>query len=140
MNMTTNIDNIPMKTNKNDVILDDSNDPLVKDILNEFQQEINNQEPIYNEEPKYIINNSPPPIIKSISTPIKSNGYYNEEYVRKTAIIIIIIAFIFSPIIFSSFIEKLPLNISSIIDDYNFYIKLIISFIAIYIFFFYNLL
>jgi hypothetical protein len=140
MNMTTSIDNIPMKTNRNEITPDDSDDPMVKDILSEFEQELSNQQPVSKEEPKYIINNSPPPPIKSQSTQNKSSSYYNEEFIRKTAIIIIVIALIFSPIIFSSFIEKLPANISGIIDDYNFYIKLILSFIAIYLFFYYNLL
>jgi len=142
MNMTTSIDNIPMKTNRNEVISDDSDDPMVKDILNEFEQELTNQEPIQNEKPKYIINNSPPPPIKPAPIQNKSSNYsyYNEEFIRKTAIIIIVIALIFSPIIFSSLIEKLPTNISGIIDDYNFYIKLILAFIAIYLFFYYNLL
>ena len=142
MNMTTSIDNIPMKTNRNEITPDDSDDPMVKDILNEFEQELTNQEPVQNEKPKYIINNSPPPPIKPTAIQNKSSNssYYNEEFIRKTAIIIIVIALIFSPIIFSSLIEKLPSNISGIIDDYNFYIKLILAFIAIYLFFYYNLL
>jgi len=37
--MTTSLDNIPMKTNIG-VKTDDSDDPVVKDILNEFQQEL----------------------------------------------------------------------------------------------------
>jgi hypothetical protein len=140
MNMTTSIDNIPMKTNRNEITPDDSDDPMVKDILSEFEQELSNQQPVPKEEPKYIINNSPPPPIKPQPTQNKSSGYYNEEFIRKTAIIIIVIALIFSPMIFSSLIEKLPANISGIVDDYNFYIKLILSFIAIYLFFYYNLL
>lgn len=42
MNMTTSIDSIPMKTSNknNDNLNDDSDDPMVKDILNEFQQEL----------------------------------------------------------------------------------------------------
>ena len=142
MNMTTSIDNIPMKTNRNEITPDDSDDPIVKDILNEFEQELSNQQSVPKEEPKYIINNSPPPPIKTqpIQNKTSNSSYYNEEFIRKTAIIIIVIALIFSPIIFSSLIEKLPVNISSIIDNYNFYIKLILSFIAIYLFFYYNLL
>lgn len=147
MNMTTSIDNIPLKTNNNDLQDDDSDDPIVKNILDEFQQEFtNHKKPI--QPTSYIINNTPPspyipPPISTIQTntnkSIKSN-YYNEEFMRKTAIIVIIIAFIFSPLIFSTLIEKLPLNIATTIENYNFYIKLIISFIAIYLLFFYNLL
>jgi hypothetical protein len=139
MNMTTSIDSIPMKTNNSETTSDDSDDPIVKDILNEFQHELENQfkEP---KEPKYIINNQPPqPIIQPPKKPIKPS-YYNEEFIRKTAIIIIIIALVFSPIMFSSIIEKLPPNISIFLDNYNFYIKLILSFIIIYGFYYYNLL
>lgn len=142
MNMTTSIDSIPMKTNNTESNVDDSDDPIVKDILNEFQHEIENQINEFKEpkEPKYIINNQPPqPIIQSSKKPIKTS-YYNEEFIRKTAIIIIIIALVFSPIMFSSIIDKLPPNISIILDNYNFYIKLIITFIIIYGFYYYNLL
>lgn len=151
--MTTSIDKIPMKTNRNEITPDDSNDPLVKDILNEFEQELNNQETnnsnyIINKEETFInplnnqnINNSNNSNnSNNYNKNNKNNNYYNEEFIRKTAIIIIIIALIFSPIIFSSFIDKLPLNIANIIEDYNFYIKLILCFIIIYMFFYYNLL
>ncbi len=49
MNMTTNLDSIPLKTSNknNDIPNDDSDDPVVKDILSEFQQEfeINTKKP-----------------------------------------------------------------------------------------------
>ena len=149
MNMTTSIDNIPLKTNNNDIPEDDSDDPMVKNILDEFQQEFNNhKKPI--PPPPYVINNTSPPYIPQQISPtiplsvpankqVKSS-YYNEEFIRKTAIIVVIIAFIFSSIIFSTLIEKLPANISVIIDDYSYYFKLAITFIAIYLLFFSNLL
>ncbi len=146
--MTTSIDNIPLKTNNNDIQDDDSDDPMVKNILDEFQQEFTNHKKPIQPMP-YIINNTPPqqpyippPIVNIQSNTKKSikSNYYNEEFMRKTAIIVIIVAFIFSPIIFSTLIEKLPLDIATIIENYNFYLKLIISFIVIYLFFFYNLL
>jgi hypothetical protein len=137
--MTTNIANIPMKTNLNEIPQDDSDDPMVKDILNEFQQEMNNQEVIKENAPVYVINNPIEPI-KTQKIINKSNNYYNEEFVKKSAIIIVIIAFIFSPVIFSSIIDKLPLNLSVLLEDYNYYIKLIFAFIAIYLMFNYNLL
>jgi hypothetical protein len=47
--MTTNLDSIPLKTSNknNDIPNDDSDDPVVKDILSEFQQEfeINTKKP-----------------------------------------------------------------------------------------------
>ncbi len=146
MNMTTNIDNIPLKTNSNDIPNDDSNDPVVKDILNEFEKEfkVNNQssQPL---PPKpqndYVINYSQP--APACPIPIKKkiiNSFYNEEFLRKTAIIIIIIALIFSPIIFATFVDKLPESLKDIVDTNNYYIKLLLAFIAIYLLFTYNLL
>ena len=149
MNMTTSIDNIPMKTNTNDIPNDDSDDPIVKDILNEFQQELKsvNQEPSTN----YNINYQPPPppspppqqppsrppIYQQLQQPPKrtSSSFYNEDLIRKTGIIIIIIAMVFSPLILPAFINKLPPSISLIIDNYQFYFKLLLLFIIIYIMF-----
>lgn len=139
--MTTSIDNIPMKTNTNDIPNDDSDDPIVKNILDEFQQELNSQKPIIPTIPHikpYIINNPiPSPII---TPPKKINSYINEEFIRKTTIIIIIIALIFSPFLFTTIVSKFPSNMSTFFEDYNFYIKLILVFIAIYLLFYYNLL
>lgn len=145
MNMTTNIDNIPLKTNKNDIEIDDSDDPIVKDILNEFEKELrantNVTAPISVPQKDYVINYQQP----TLSCPVpmkrqKSSGYYNEEYLRKSAIIVIIIAIIFSPIIFSIFFDKLPESFKDIFDNYNYYIKLSLSFATIYLLFYYNLL
>ena len=69
-----------------------------------------------------------------------SSGYYNEEFLRKTAIIIIIIALVFSPVIFATIVERLPSSFTEMFDNYNYYVKLMISFVAIYLLFYYNLL
>ncbi len=141
MNMTTNIDNIPMKTNTNDIPNDDSDDPIVKNILDEFQQELNNQKPIIPSIPHikpYIVNSPVPAPI--IITPNKFVNYINEDSIKKSAIIIIVVGLIFSPILFTTIIDKLPINMANIFTDYNFYIKLILVFIIIYILFYYNLL
>ena len=145
MNMTTNIDNIPLKTNKNDIQIDDSDDPIVKDILNEFEKELKANTDVNNThsvpQKDYVINYQQP--AQSCPVPIKrqkSNGYYNEDYLRKSAIIIIIIALIFSTIIFSTFLDKLPESLKDIFDNYNYYIKLLLSFVKIYLLFHYNLL
>jgi hypothetical protein len=140
MNMMTSLDNIPLKTSSTPTN-DDSDDPLVKDILNEFNQEVNNQQqshypqqpqqcPINNND--YIINNPincqrrPPP------PPPPQNSLYNEDFLRKSAIIIIVVALFFSPIIYNSIIEKLPSQLSSILNSYDFYFKLFLVFIFIY--------
>jgi hypothetical protein len=141
--MTTNIDNIPLKTNKNDIQEDDSNDPMVKDILNEFEKELKMNNPSPPSKPDYVINYPQPPP-QTCAVPMKktkvSSGYYNEEFLRKTAIIIIIIALVFSPVIFATIVERLPSSFTEMFDNYNYYVKLMISFIAIYLLFYYNLL
>jgi len=146
--MTTSLDDIPLKTSKNnDNIVDDINDPMVKDILNEFEQEleINTKQQIqpkeeytvkYQSQQQY--DDIPIKPIKKIQS--KNISYYNEIYIKKTAIIIIIVGFIFSPIVFSTLIEKLPSSFTPIFQNYNFYIKLLLLFIIIYILLFYNLL
>lgn len=156
--MTTSIDNIPLKTTKNNIDSDDSDDPVVNDILNEFQHELKlnvkqsqsqQQPPQSQQQPQndYVINYSSQPSqhLQSCSIPSKNiknkiNNYYDEDILRKTSIIIVIIALIFSPIIFSTIIDKIPDSIKEIVDNYNYYIKLILSFIAIYLLYYYNLL
>ena len=122
MNMTTNIDNIPLKTNKNnEPSNDDSDDPMVKDILNEFQQELeintrktsptNNYQ--VNIQPQETIQERPIPLQKkqSIQKQNIQTSYYNQIYINKTIIIIIIIALVFSPLILPVIIEKSPIFI-----------------------------
>lgn len=144
MNMTTNLDNIPLKTTKNEIQNDDSNDPIVKDILNEFESEFkaNTQQPQVKTQNEYVINYPPP--VQACPMPLKKqketiNSFYNEEFLRKSGIIVIVIALIFSPIIFATFIDKLPESFRDIVDSNNYYIKLLLVFIAIYLLFIYNL-
>ena len=136
MNLMTSLENIPLKTSSTS-INDDSDDPIVKDILNEFHQEINNQTPPPPIQPppptnnEYIINNPimrkphPPP-------PPKSSSYYDEDLLRKSGIIIIIIAFFFSPL-YISIVDKIPPPFSSLLTSYEFYIKLFLIFVVIYL-------
>ncbi len=153
MNMTTNIDNIPLKTTRQDNQNDDREDPMVKDILSEFEKELkvntqpNSQIPPAKPQNDYVINYPQPSQqpVNSCPIPIRpqkknSNGYYNEEFLRKSAIIVVIIAFVFSPVIFATILDKLPDSLKDMVDNYNYYIKLLLSFIAIYLLFHYNLL
>jgi len=153
MNMTTSLDNIPLKTSNTDNLIDDSNDPIVKDILNEFEKElkVNTQQPQQlSSQPakpnEYVVNYQ-----QSLQTPqvcgipakknkTNSNGYYNEEFLRKSAIIVVIIAFIFSPVIFATILDKIPESIKDLVDNNNYYIKLLLSFVAIYLLYHFQLL
>jgi hypothetical protein len=151
MNMTTSLDNIPLKTAKNtDINIDDKDDPMVKDILNEFQQELeintrSSTPPLDN----YQVNYSPPqkpddfydpPKKLSNKHSQKNQSYYNQDYIKKTGIIIAIIAIVFSPFVFTAIIEKVPLSFAEPMEKFDFYIKLIASFVIIYVMYFYNLL
>ena len=151
MNMMTSLENIPLKTSSTPTN-DDSDDPLVKDILNEFNQEVNNQPPSsntnYQQPPPppptndYIINNPNSCQIRprQYQSTQKTSPFYNEDYLRKSAIIIIIVAFFFSPLIYNSIIEKLPQQFSILLTTYDFYFKLFLVFIVIYSFMIKNLL
>lgn len=152
MNMMTSLENIPLKTSSSPNN-DDSDDPLVKDILNEFNQEVNNQPlPSHNipqQQPPpsppndYVINNPNNCQIRSRQSqppPQKSSSFYNEDFLRKSAIIIIIVAFFFYPSIYNSIIEKLPIQLSNLLTTYDFYFKLFLVFIVIYLFMIKNLI
>lgn len=153
MNMMTSLDNIPLKTSSTIQPNDDSEDPVVKDILNEFNQEINNQssstqypsppsQTIFTTPPKdeYVINNCQRNPIPQLQSQKKIKSLYNEDFLRKTFIIIIVIALIFSPIIYNSIIDKLPNPFASIFNTYEFYIKLFFVFIVIYLLMIKNLI
>ena len=140
MNMTTSLDNIPLKTNE--VNMDDKDDPMVKDILNEFQQELEintRAAPV----DTYQVNYPPPQradFQKNIPVKKTQQSYYNQDYIKKTGIIILIIAIVFSPVVFNAFIENIPIYIAANIEKFNYYFKLLISFLIIYIMFYYKLL
>lgn len=151
MNMTTSLDNIPMKTTGGERT-DDSDDPVVKDILNEFQQELkvntggNAYEINYEQQPPpqvaaSYVRPQPTQVKQQIqSRPDMHKSYYNEEYARKTAIIIIIVGVIFSPIIFDLIVERVPNSMMGIFTSYDFYIKSFIAFIAIYLLYLYKVI
>ena len=148
MNMMTSLENIPLKTSSTPTN-DDSDDPMVKDILNEFNQEVNNQPPPQQQHHsppptnEYVINNPNNCQIRprqSQPPPQKTTTLYNEDFLRKSAIIIIIVAFFFYPFIYNSIIEKLPIQLSNLLTTYDFYFKLFLVFIVIYIFMIKNLL
>ena len=160
-NMITEIDKIPLKTN--DISMtDDMNDPLVKDVLNEFENELllsnkpKNNYQINNDDNNNINNNKnipeiinqrqdrPEPQInnRTLKTSSKNEKikYYDEILINKSFIICIIIAIIINPYIFTTIINYLPENISPIIDTYNYLIKLGLIFAIIYLLMVYKVL
>jgi len=150
MNMTTSLDNIPLKTNKNNEMNDDDkDDPIVKDILNEFQQELEintrtqpKEDYQINYPKPHDSNNDiydPPRKINSKNR-YNNQSYYNQDYIKKTGIIIIIITIIFSPFFLTLIVEKLPNSFYELFEKFDLYIRLLLCFIFIYILYFYKIL
>lgn len=155
-NMITPIDKIPLKTTGGSPD-DSTDDPMIRDVLNEFEQElainesqssrykINEQKPVYQpqqqQQPQMPQQFQQPlqqqqPVVKAK----KNKSYIDNELVVKSFIICIVIAIIINPYIFSTIISKVPENISLMLSSYDYFIKLSLIFVAIYVLFFYNLL
>ncbi len=151
--MITPIEKIPLKTsgNANDEMNDD---PMIRDVLNEFEKEL----AITETTNKYKINDQIPvqqiqqPIMQPIQAmqqmqqpqPVvkakKNKCYIDNELIVKSVIICIIVAIIINPYIYSTILSKIPENISLMLDANNYFVKLLLIFVAIYALFFYNLL
>lgn len=163
-NMITEIDKIPLKTN--DVsITDDMNDPLVKDVLSEFENELllsnkpknnykinidndNDNKNIQYTQPQQQLQpqinqqrqSIEPQIVNKNSNKNEKIKYFDELLINKSFIICIIIAIIINPYIFTTIVNNLPQNISTIVDTYSYFIKLILIFVVIYILMIYKVL
>jgi FtsZ-interacting cell division protein ZipA len=164
-NMITSIDKIPLKTSGAIITDDMADDPIVKDVLNEFEKELSmNEQTIKN---NYQINNNsqspqqyqqspqqyqqlqqsqqssqqyqqlPQQSLQTSQQPI---NYIDNILITKTFIICIVVAIIINPYIYNTIISKIPDNISIILDSYNYIIKIILAFITLYALMFYKLL
>lgn len=149
--MSTPLNNLPLKTQKNIETNDnDINDPMVQDVLNEFQEELainNKHEPIYkapimNQVPPQVYES--PPQMQNIHSQqqmynIKYNNqqgyqqYLNVDVAKKTTIIVLIVIIIVFTNILLTIYEKLPSNIFELIEPFDIYIRCILLFIIIYI-------
>ena len=161
-NMITSIDKIPLKTSGAIITEDMVDDPIVKDVLNEFEKElsmneqtiknnyqINNnqqyqpqplqQQPIQQQQPQQMQQQYQPQQQQQQTqqTPI---NYIDNILITKTFIICIVVAIIINPYIYNTIISKIPDNISIILDNYNYIIKIILAFITLYLLMFYKLL
>ena len=154
-NMITSIDKIPLKTSGSNITEDMTDDPIVKDVLNEFEKELSlNEQTIKN---NYQINNNQyqqpqmqpqqPPQMQPQQQPQpqmqqqqQQINYIDNILITKTFIICIVIAIIINPYIYNTIISKIPENISIILDNYNYIIKIILTFIILYALMFYKLL
>jgi hypothetical protein len=142
-NMITSLDKIPMKSPANVSNNDDLSDPIVKNVLDEFEQEL-----LMQQKPKYNIHDTPQqpqqqfqPQYRPSPQPQKiTKCYIDNELITKAFIICIVMAIITNPYIYDTLITKMPDNISVILDSYNYIIKIILLFVAIYGLMFYNLI
>ena len=150
--MSTPVNNLPLKTQQNTEQTDnDINDPMVQDVLNEFQEElaVNNKPENISKSPQ--INQSPPQQMyqspsqmQNIHTQqqmynIKYNNqqgyqqYLNVDIAKKITIITIIVMIITYSNLLYMLYEKLPSSIFEIIEQYDIYIKGTLIFIILYI-------
>ena len=159
-NMLTSLDKIPQKPSNNSID-DMSDDPIVKDVLSEFEKELLISEQQVNNTNNYNINyqqqqqpqqpqqqqyqqpqqqlqyqqqRSQTQNSKSIKT------YIDNILLTKTFIICIIVALVINPYIYNTIISKIPADLSTLFDSYNYLIKLGLIFITVYLFMFYKLL
>jgi hypothetical protein len=150
--MSTPLNNLPLKTQQNIEQTDnDINDPMVQNILNEFQEElaINNKpdntykSPPVNQSPPQQMYQSPPQM-QNIQAQqqmynIKYNNqqgyqqYLNVDIAKKITIITIIVMIIIYSNLLHIVYEKLPSGIFEIIEQYDIYIKGTIIFIILYL-------
>ena len=154
-NMITSIDKIPLKTSGGNITDDMADDPIVKDVLNEFEKELSLNEQTNN----YHINNNmkqphfqpqqsqQPQQLQQPQQPQQPQpqkqsqiNYIDNILINKTFIICIIVAIIINPYIYNTIISKIPDNISVILENYNYIIKIILIFIILYALMFYKLL
>lgn len=150
--MSTPVNNLPLKTQQNTEQTDnDINDPMVQDVLNEFQEElaVNNKPENISKSPQ--INQSPPQQMyqspsqmQNIHTQqqmynIKYNNqqgyqqYLNVDIAKKITIITVIVMIITYSNLLYMLYEKLPSSIFEIIEQYDIYIKGTLIFIILYI-------
>ena len=160
-NMITSIDKIPLKTSGANITDDMADDPIVKDVLNEFEKELSLNE--QTNKNNYHINNNnniqqlpqqqqfqqqlfqhqpqhQPQQPQQIPQKQSQIIYIDNILINKTFIICVVIAIIINPYIYNTVISKIPDNISIILENYNYIIKLILTFIILYVLMFYKLL
>ena len=153
--MITSIDKIPLKQNGGGAVTDDmTDDPIVRDVLSEFEKELamttgNNYQINYDQQqppPQQEQQLPSQPIPQPLPQPPqlqpkiakKQDFHIDNEIVVKVFIICIIVAFVTNPYIYSTILSKVPENISLLLDNYNYFIKLIIIFVVLYLLIFYK--
>jgi len=141
--MSTPLNNLPLKTQKNIESTDnDINDPMVQDVLNEFQEELSVninkpiiQQPIQVQQPQMqnIQTQQQMYNIKYNNYNQDYNKYLNVDIAKKITITTIIVMIITYSNLLQIIYEKLPASILESIDIYDIYIKGSVIFIILYV-------
>lgn len=158
--MLTPLDKISQQPSVGTTITEDmADDPIVKDVLSEFEKELllnENQANNYNinyqqqpQQPQQQQQQQQPqyqpqqplqqPQLQQQQKQNNINKYIDNILLTKTFIICIIVAFITNPYIYNTIISKVPENFSALFESYNYFIKLGLIFIAVYLFYYYKL-
>jgi len=171
--MSTPLTNIPLKTQQPISVSPDNNDlqdPMVQDVLKEFEEEVaaakkinpTNQYQIpqqpaqqqhaqqhaqqqyqqpHNVSPSPVLYNSAPSGNSSfMSSILPKNNLIDSSLGVKAIIITILVVLLNYTQLFPFIYEKLPDNISSLSLTYDFYIKTTILFLALYVLFLYEII
>jgi hypothetical protein len=156
--MITSIDKIPAKQNGAAMTDDMNDDPIVRDVLSEFEKELamttgNNYQINYDQQPQQPLQDpqiqqpqqpqqlqqpQPQQLQPQLKIAKKQDFHIDNEIVVKVFIICIIVALVTNPYIYSTILSKVPENISLLLDNYNYFIKLILIFIILYLLIFYK--
>jgi hypothetical protein len=161
--MITSIDKIPLRTTGTPITDDMTNDETVRDVLSEFEKELslsetpanNNYQINYQQQqqqqqqiPQQLLQQQQQQLLQQQQQlpqqmPQQRNNkkkdfHIDNELVIKVFIICIIVALITNPYIYATILSKIPDNLSSMFDNYNYYIKLGLIFVILYVMMFYN--
>lgn len=148
MSMATPLNNIPINTQHTNNENGDINDPMVQDVLNEFQEELmisqNHNTPPppqqniqHYQKPKVYISQ---PQQQNYNIPYydKTYPYFNFEIMKSSLIMVIIAVLVFNSGIITQLYEKLPQYLSEKAENLDIYVKSLVLFIIYYILKFFN--
>ena len=161
--MSTPISTLPLKTQQtNNSESNDINDPVVQDVLNEFQEElmiskqskspqISNHQPYQHQQQQPPMMSYPPPPMMSYPTPPMTSyqppqnsrnninkydnisSYLDIEVAKKSLILVIISLIVYNSGIINTVYEKLPEYLQDNLNTFDIYIKSISLFSIIYV-------
>lgn len=155
--MSTPISTLPLKTQQINIENNDINDPIVQDVLNEFQDELMNskqpnkspqmqqqqhiqQQHMSQQFPSMI----PPPPNTNYNSRYNGNKYDNisayldTEVAKKSLILVIISLVIYHSGIINNVYEKMPDYLQDNLNNFDIYIKSASLFSVIYILYFFE--